>query len=63
MAHLSIRDIRQRTGLPRTQFAIRYCIPNRTVQDWERGERKCPDYLRLLLAQAVGAYRRPGNVG
>lgn len=59
VAHLTIRDIRQHTGLSQAAFATRYCIPTRTLEDWERGARSCPDYLRLLLAQATGAYQRP----
>lgn len=58
-AHLTIRDIRQHTGLSQAAFATRYCIPTRTLEDWERGVRSCPDYLRLLLAQASGLYTRP----
>lgn len=58
-AHLTIRDIRQHTGLSQVAFATRYCIPTRTLEDWERGARSCPDYLRLLLAQASGLYTRP----
>ena len=58
-AHLTIRDIRQHTGLSQVAFATRYCIPTRTLEDWERGVRSCPDYLRLLLAQASGLYTRP----
>lgn len=58
-AHLTIRDIRQHTGLSQAAFATRYCIPTRTLEDWERGVRSCPDYLRLLLAQATGLYTRP----
>lgn len=58
-AHLTIRDIRQHTGLSQAAFATRYCIPTRTLEDWERGVRSCPDYLRLLLAQATGIYTRP----
>ena len=58
-AHLTIRDIRQHTGLSQAAFATRYCIPTRTLEDWERGARSCPDYLRLLLAQATGLYVRP----
>lgn len=58
-AHLTIRDIRQHTGLSQAAFAARYCIPTRTLEDWERGARSCPDYLRLLLAQAAGLYARP----
>lgn len=58
VAHMTIKDIRKRTGLPQAKFATRYCIPTRTIEDWERGVRKCPDYLRLLLAQSVGVYHR-----
>lgn len=59
VAHASIRDIRAYTGLKRTDFALRYLIPYRTMENWERGDAQCPDYLRLLLAQATGFYRRP----
>lgn len=58
-AHLTIRDIRQHTGLSQAAFATRYCIPTRTLEDWERGVRSCPDYLRLLLADSAGVYKRP----
>lgn len=58
-AHLTIRDIRAHTGLSQAAFSTRYCIPVRTLEDWERGVRSCPDYLRLLLAQATGLYARP----
>ena len=58
-AHLTIRDIRQHTGLSQVAFATHYCIPRRTLEDWERGARSCPSYLRLLLAQATGLYTRP----
>lgn len=58
-AHLTIRDIRAHTGLSQAAFAVRYCIPRRTVENWERGDRQCADYIRLLLAEAVGLYARP----
>lgn len=58
-AHLTIRDIRAHTGLSQAAFAVRYCIPRRTVENWESGDRQCADYTRLLLAEAVGLYARP----
>lgn len=58
-ANASIRDIRAHTGLKRTDFAARYLIPYRTIENWERGDSQCPDYVRLLLAMATGFYRRP----
>ena len=58
-AHMSIKDIRAASGLSRTAFAEHLCIPYRTVQDWERGLRACPGYLRLLIAEHFGIFRRP----
>lgn len=47
----------QLMGLTITQCHLRFCIPYRTVQDWSRGERRPPDYIRLLLAEAIGFLR------
>lgn len=58
-AHMSIKGIRTASGLSRTAFAEHLCIPYRTVQDWELGTRTCPDYLRLLIAEHFGLFRRP----
>lgn len=59
VAHVTIRDLRAHTGLTRTAFALRYLIPYRSVENWERGDSQCPDYVRLLLAQVTGFYHRP----
>lgn len=59
VAHASIKDIRSHTGLSQVRFAERFCIPRRTVESWESNINTCAGYLRLLLAQAVGMYRRP----
>lgn len=58
VAHITIREIRAATGLSQVAFAQRFCIPRRTVENWESGASACPDYLRILLAQAVGLYTR-----
>lgn len=59
VAHMSVRDIREATGLTQAAFAIQHCIPRRSIQNWETGQRTCPDYIRLMLAQTTGAYHRP----
>lgn len=46
---MEIIEIRALTGLNKTGFAKRYHIPYRTVQDWEAGLRKCPEYVKELL--------------
>lgn len=57
-AHLTIKDIRTAIGLSQAAFAQRFCIPRRSIENWESGASACPDYLRLLLALATGLYER-----
>lgn len=54
LAHLSMRELVDRTGLSQTAFAKRVGIPLRTVQDWCGEKRACPVYLRFLLAEHYG---------
>lgn len=58
VAHMSIREIRASTGLSQAAFSKRFCIPRRSIEDWEAGRRSCPDYVRLLLARVSGAYHK-----
>lgn len=44
----------QLLGLNITQCHRRFCIPYRTVQNWSLGERKAPEYLRLMMAESTG---------
>lgn len=55
LARISIREIRKNTGLSQAAFAVRYCIPRRTVENWESGANDCPIYTRLMLARLSGA--------
>lgn len=51
VAHLSMRELVDRTGLSQTTFAKRAGIPRRTVQDWCGEKRACPTYVKFLLAE------------
>lgn len=50
-AHMSFADILAVSGRTLNNFALRYAIPYRTVQNWKSGIHECPVYLRLLLAR------------
>jgi DNA-binding transcriptional regulator YiaG len=50
---MTIREIRNITGLNKTKFAEKYNIPYRTLQDWEAGKRKPPAYVFPLLERIV----------
>ena len=45
----TIKDLRAQSGMTRQQFAEYLGIPYRTLQDWELGNRKCPNYLLDLM--------------
>ena len=48
---MNIREMRTRLGDTQSQFAQRYQIPFRTIQNWEAGTRKPPEYMIKLLEQ------------
>lgn len=50
---LSITAIRDLTGLTQREFAGQYHIPYSTLQKWEQGKRKCPEYTLELLERVV----------
>ena len=47
---MTIKELRQATGMSQQKFGNYLNIPLRTIQSWELGERKCPAYLLELIA-------------
>ena len=45
--------LRKETGLSRAKFADMFGIPLRTVEDWEAGKRKMPEYLLRLMTYKI----------
>lgn len=52
---MTIREMRTRLGDTQSEFAARYNIPFRTVQNWEAGVRKPPEYMVNLLESRIRA--------
>ena len=46
-------ELRNSTGMTRKEFCEYFEIPYRTMQDWELGNRKMPEYLLRLMAYKV----------
>ncbi len=46
---MTIQELRKKTGLSQSKFAEYFGIPLRTVQEWEQGRRKPPEYIPKLL--------------
>ena len=47
--NMNFKELRQASGMNQTKFAEYFDIPRRTVQNWELGINKCPDYLLKLM--------------
>ncbi|MCF0110322.1 MAG: helix-turn-helix domain-containing protein [Erysipelotrichaceae bacterium] len=50
---MNVREMRMRLGDTQSEFAARYGIPFRTIQNWESGLRKPPEYILSLLNSRV----------
>ena len=51
--NMSTMEMREHLKISRAEFSRRYNIPVRTLENWESGKSKCPDYVRQLLERAV----------
>ena len=46
---MDIKELRKASGMTQQAFGDYFGIPLRTIQNWEGGQRKCPDYLLSLM--------------
>lgn len=46
---MTIKDLRTMSGMTQQEFANYFEIPKRTIENWEGGQRKCPEYLEKLI--------------
>lgn len=44
-----VKELRLEMNMNRVEFCEYFGIPYRTVQDWEAGKRKLPDYVLKLM--------------
>ncbi len=51
VAHMTMKEIVDASGLSQTAFAKQAGVPRRTVQDWCGEKRACPAYVRFLLVE------------
>lgn len=52
-----IREARKAAGLTQKQMSEKMGIPKRTIENWEGGTRKCPEWAeRLIVAELKRIY-------
>ena len=45
----SIKELRKKHGLTQKELSDMTGMPKRTIESWEGGVRKCPEYVEKLL--------------
>ena len=59
---MTIKEMRQRTGLSQAQFAKKFKIPVRTLQNWEIGKAQpapyIPDMIETILTFEAGSNKK-----
>lgn len=53
-AHRTMKEIASVAGMSQRKLAERFCVPYRTMEDWCRGVRTPPDYVRLMAQECLG---------
>lgn len=48
---MTIKELRASTGLSQSKFALLVHVPVATIQTWEQGIRKPPEYVLFLLEE------------
>ncbi len=56
---MTIRELRQQTGLSQSKFATQYGLNLRTLQAWERGARNAPESVLLELNRKINRNNTP----
>lgn len=57
-----IRELRERTGMTRKAFSEHTRIPVRTLENWEAGRRRPPEYVPRLIEYQLKYEELIGNV-
>ena len=53
---MTIREARKEVGLTQQGVTDWLDIPLRTLQDWEAGKRKCPEWCEKLVIEKLLTY-------
>lgn len=56
---MNIKELRTKSGMTQAQFSEYFGIPKRTIENWEGGQRKCPQYVIDLIEYKL---RKEGKV-
>ena len=50
---MTIQEFIKSSGMTQKQLSERFGIPKRTIEDWSRGVRKCPEYVVNMMMELL----------
>lgn len=50
---MNVKELRAKAGLSQSQFAVRFGIPVRTLQEWEQGRQAPPSYVVSMMKELL----------
>ena len=50
---MDIQEFIKSSGMTHKQLSERFRIPKRTIEDWSRGVRKCPEYVVKMMIELL----------
>ena len=50
---MTVKELREKTGLTQSQFAEKYKFTTKQVQSWEQGWRNTPESILYMLERCV----------
>ena len=57
---MTIQEFIKSSGMTHKQLSERFGIPKRTIEDWSRGVRKCPEYVVNMMIEILWG-RKPNR--
>ena len=51
---MNIQEFIKTSNMTHKQLSDRFGIPKRTIEDWSRGVRKCPEYVVNMMIEILG---------
>ena len=50
---MTIQEFIKNSNMTHKQLSERFGIPKRTIEDWSRGVRKCPEYVVNMIMELL----------
>ena len=50
---MNIQEFIKTSNMTHKQLSDRFRIPKRTIEDWSRGARKCPEYVVKMMIELL----------